>query len=331
MKLLYFAPLILSILAACTSSGNRGAAQATEASAPAASAFLGSFSGDSAYRFVQEQLACGPRVPGSEGHRACARYIKDKLAEYGADTVVTQTATVERYDGVEMPLENIIASWNPASDRRVVLLAHYDTRPWADRDPVEANRATPIPGANDGASGVAVLLETARNFSLKRPNIGVDLAFVDCEDSGCSDPEVGDDGWCLGSRHWMESANTYTVHNKPAYGILLDMVGAPGAKFRYEYFSISEAPEIASRVWAEAAALGYSDTFIAEVAGAVNDDHIPLILAGIPTVDIIDHSHAVTGSFPPAWHTLADDITNIDPATLHLVGTVVLNILYKEQ
>lgn len=290
---------------------------------------MGSICGDSAYRFVEEQLACGVRVPGSEGHATCVRYICGKLAQYDADTVVLNCGTVTAYDGTRLPATNIIGRYNTDATRRILLAAHYDTRPWADRDADEENRDKPIPGANDGASGVAVLLEVARNFSIKAPDVGVDIAFLDCEDYGNSGSDE-DSGWCLGSKMWMES-RPYTAADRPEYGILLDMVGGRGARFHYEYHSISYAATATEKVWSEARRLGYGDIFIPEVGGGVTDDHVVLIGAGIPTTDIIECNNSITGVFPASWHTLADDITNIDPATLHAVGTTVLNVVYKER
>lgn len=292
---------------------------------------LGQFCADSAYRFISEQVAMGPRVPGTAAHDSCANYIIAKMQQYGADTMLVQRGTVTAFDGTELPLTNIIVGFNPEARKRILLAAHYDTRPWADRDIDTANHRRPIPGANDGGSGVGVLIEIARNLQLKRANVGVDIAFIDCEDYGNSDTSEADDGWCLGSKYWVEHRAPYHPENRPAYGILLDMVGGRDARFHYEYFSQIHAQTPTVKVWSEAEALGFADIFVRSVGGGVNDDHIVLTNAGIPTTDIIECNNAVTGTFPPTWHTMADNMDNIDPQTLDAVGKTVLNVVYKER
>ena len=320
-----------ALAATACSPGARSESAGRSEAAPTRAEVLGHFDADSAYAHVARQVAFGPRVPGSDAHVACGAYIVDRLKAYGADTVQVHRASVTTFEGKTIPMANIIASYNPQASRRILLAAHYDSRPVADQDPDPANHDRPIPGANDGASGAGVLLEIARNLGSTRPDVGVDLAFLDCEDGGSSDPAIADGGWCLGSRKWMESDKAYSPATRPDFGILLDMVGGRGARFLYEYFSINEAPAPTVKVWNEARALGFGDVFVPETGGAVNDDHVPLILAGIPTTDIIECNNPVTGSFPPYWHTMADDMTNIDPATLGAVGTTVLNVVLKEK
>lgn len=293
---------------------------------------LGCFNSDSAYRYVAEQVACGPRVPGTSGHDRGRDHIINTLRRIGYDSMMIQRAHVTTYDGTELPMENIVVGYNLKNTRRILLTAHYDTRPWADQDADTSVRQQPIPGANDGGSGVGVLLEIARNLANKAPAVGVDLMFIDTEDCGDSSG-FGDntDSWCLGSKYWAQNIVPYNHGNKPIYGINLDMVGGRDAKFYYEAYSAQKAPTPTIKVWSEAAALGYDDIFINRIGGAVTDDHIPLTEAGIPTTDVIELNNPATSSFNPTWHTMDDDMDNIDPATLDAVGKTVLNVIYKEK
>lgn len=288
------------------------------------------FNSDSAYSHIAKQVAFGPRVPGTAPHAACADYIISQLD--GADTILIQKCQAKNFKGENLALTNIMGRFNLQAQKRILLAAHWDTRPWADNDGDKSNHSTPIDGANDGGSGVGVLLELARLFSEKMPSVGVDLLFVDGEDSGDSSGllENNDDTWCLGSQYWSNHT-PYSPDNRPAYGILLDMVGGRNAKFYREYTSELAASGINSKVWAIANASGYGDRFINTVRGAVNDDHIHLNKAGIPTIDIIECGNSSTGSFPPTWHTLQDNIDNIDRATLKAVGQTVANTIYLEK
>ena len=295
-------------------------------------ALLGAFNADSAYKNVASQVAFGPRVPGTQGHAQCREWLIEKLESYSPDTLFTQDAKVRAYNGDELPITNIFAGYNMSAPKRILLVAHWDTRPWADKESTRDNRTKPVPGANDGGSGVGVLLEIARNLAIKKPTVGVDILLVDAEDYGNSDG-FGDnnDTWCLGSQHWVKSMTPYTPRNRPVYGILLDMVGGRDARFHYEIYSQAYARVPTIKVWSEAAKLGYGDIFIREKGAPVVDDHIVITEAGIPTTDIIESQSTETASFNPTWHTLADDMTNIDRHTLRAVGETVLNVLYKEK
>lgn len=324
--------VVCAIAVAC--GRNKPSGQAAAETQPNPSdLLLGKFDADSAYDFVARQVAFGPRVPGSEGHRACRQFIIDRLKAYGADSVMIQDGVVTAFNGDELPITNIIGGYNITTPRRILLIAHWDTRPWADKDDKLDERHRPIDGANDGASGVAVLLEIARNLAMRSPNVGVDLMFVDAEDYGDSsafDPR--EDTWCLGSQYWINSGMPpYHPDNLPVYGILLDMVGGRNARFHYEYFSQANAPKPTIKVWSEAQKLGHSDKFIRTVGGAVTDDHIFITRAGIPTTDIIETLNVETSSFPPTWHTLDDNLDGIDKGTLKAVGETVLNVVYKEK
>lgn len=285
------------------------------------------FNADSAYSYVKAQVDFGPRVPGSKAHSDCGRYIAGSLESFGADTVIMHKATTVNSKGETIPVTNIMARYNIDEPHRVLLLAHWDSRPWADNDPDPANHNRPVPGANDGASGTGILLELARLFGNERPAAGVDLLFVDGEDSGT---EAHNDSWCLGTQEWIKQM-PYKVADRPVYGILLDMVGGRDARFTREYVSEQYARAVNDRVWAMANASGYGDIFVNRQAGGVIDDHMFINQAGIPCIDIIECANESTGSFPTAWHTVNDDMTYIDPATLKAVGQTVANVVYNEQ
>lgn len=321
------------VLCCCSACGNNvNANKSTAADSSPKSEIIGSFNADSAYAYVARQVGFGPRVPGSQGHRACRDWLVSTLEGFSPDTLIVQNAEVKAYNGDILPISNIFAGFNMAAPKRVLLVAHWDTRPWADKESSSENRAKPIPGANDGGSGTGVLLEIARNLALKAPQIGVDILLVDAEDYGQSDGFSDNaDTWCLGTQYWVSHMTPYTLRNRPEYGILLDMVGAAGAKFYYELFSQSEARVPTIKVWSEADRLGFSETFVREKGAPVIDDHIFLTRAGIPTTDIIESQHHQTGSFHPCWHTLGDDMSNIDRRTLDAVGKTVLNVVYKER
>lgn len=288
------------------------------------------FNGDTAYSYIKKQLAFGPRVPGSEGNRLCRDFIVNTLKRHGASNVSVQEGEVVTFTKEKFPIANIMASYSPEVKDRVILVAHYDTRPWADSDEREENRLKPIPGANDGASGVAVLLEIARQLNTTKPHIGVDLLFVDAEDYGQSSGFFNqDDSWCLGTQYWVKNM-PYASDSLPRYGILLDMVGGMDAKFHREYFSDRYASRIVDKVWSIASRSGYGEQFVNKTGGSVVDDHIFLSEAGIPTIDIIESKNDVTGTFPQTWHTMDDDLKNIDKTSLSAAGQTVLNTIYSE-
>ncbi len=319
----------MTLVAAVSCSGRKAGADASahEPSQPS-QATVDTFSPDSAYAYTERQVAFGPRVPGTASHRACSDWLVATLSQW-ADTVAVLGSPVKAWDGKTLPVRNIFAQFNPEASSRILLLAHYDTRPWADSDPDASVRQQPFDGANDGASGVGVLLEVARCLAASPSSVGVDILLTDVEDYGQTD---GNDeaSWCLGAQQFA-SQLPYRLSNTPYMGILLDMVGAPGAKFHREYMSTNYAPVPTDKVWSTAARLGLTDRFVQATGGAVNDDHIPLIKAGIPVTDIIEHAHPATGSFNPSWHTRADNMAGIDRATLGDVGKVVINLIYNEQ
>lgn len=324
-------PVLVLILVACNGSQ---AKQTPATTAPETSTTIEhpAFDADSAFGYVAAQVAMGPRVPGTDAHKRCEAYIVDAMKRFGTDTVGVQRGTAKAFDGTSLPIANIIATVNPKAPKRILLLAHYDTRPWADREEDEALRKKPIDGANDGGSGVGVMLEIARVLGQKRPDIGVDFLFTDVEDYGTNDESAGDeDSWCLGTQYWAAS-NPYGANGaiRPAYGVLLDMVGGRNARFHREYISSRMAPSVVDRVWGLASLTPYADRFPNEMGGSIVDDHVYVNSAGIPCIDIIECANPATGGFPPTWHTLADNIDNIDRTSLKAVGEVLLDLIYSE-
>lgn len=323
---------ISSIAFACSKSKPTSQAEESSLQNPS-TLLLGEFSADSAYKFIAEQVAFGPRVPGTTPHRECRRYLINRLRGFNPDSIFVQDGEVTAFNGDRLPITNIIARYNTSTPRRILLVAHWDTRPWADKEDNIDERHQPFDGANDGGSGVGVLLEIARNLSIKAPNIGVDIMFVDAEDYGdTSGFDQKEDTWCLGTQYWINHGmKPYSSDDLPVYGILLDMVGGRNARFHYEYFSQENATKPTIKVWSEAERLGHNDKFIRSIGGAVTDDHVFLTRNGIPTTDIIETLNSETSSFPPTWHTLDDNLTNIDKNTLKAVGETVLNVVYKEK
>lgn len=294
------------------------------------------FNADSAYQFVEDQTLFGPRVPNTEAHRACRRYIVSNLQKTGAK-ITEQSANLEAFDGTILKATNIIASFQPEKSNRIILCAHWDSRPFADNDQNEKNWRTPILGANDGASGVGVLMEIARQLGSeaakgKFPKYGIDIIMFDAEDYGTPEFFKGaqnEDSWCLGTQYWAK--NPHKPGYKAKYGILLDMVGGKTPNFQWDYYSIKYAPQVLQSVWEKAAKLGYNSYFSATQGGSITDDHVYINeLANIPCIDIIDYNPDNGTGFVPYWHTLDDTMKNIDRTTLKMVGEILLNTVYAE-
>lgn len=296
----------------------------------AVAADIPSFNADSAYAYVSRQVEMGPRVNNTPSHRSCEQWLVSSLRKFGADTVIEQRAVVSDHAGRALDINNIIARFNTSAPKRILLLAHYDTRPAADQDPDPANRDKPVPGANDGASGVGVLMEVARQLGMQMPQIGVDILMTDAEDCGTDEGPDSELTWALGTQYFMDHLPYASYADMPAYAILLDMVGGAGATFKREYFSQRYAPEINAKVWNAARDAGLSARFQSGQGPGVVDDHVFVNRGGIPAIDIIECENAQTGSFPPYWHTLADDMPVIDRSTLGDVGTVLMRIIYTE-
>lgn len=285
------------------------------------------FNADSAMSYARQQVAFGPRVPGSPGWVKTGDWIVAMMKQR-ADTVIEQRWKHRTLKGDSIPLRNILARFNPAATQRILYLAHWDTRPMADSDPVLGNRGTPIAGANDGAAGVALLIAIGDALKAAPANVGVDLLFVDGEDYGASfDPPYAD--VLLGSQYF--AANLPSADYKPMYGVLWDMIGDKELNILQEPNSIDAAPEVVKRVWAKAAELGYEEWFIARpFAYPVTDDHIPLIQKGLRVIDVIDLDYGTLGqtSTPnPYHHTLGDTMDKISAKSLQIVGDVALALL----
>jgi len=325
-KVLY--ALLLSVLAASCG----GTKKAQDAGEQKANPVAVTFNADSAYAFCEQQCQFGPRVMNSEAHELCGQWIARKFRSYGLE-VVEQKATLRGYDGTPLQSTNIIASYKPGVAPRLLVCAHWDSRPWADNDPDEANWHKPVMAANDGASGVAVMLETARLLgqadSLK---IGVDFICFDAEDWGVPQwtDEHDGDSWALGAQYW--AAHPHNANYRPRYGILLDMVGGQGARFYRETYSLRYAHQVVDRVWQAAQVVGVSSYFPQQQGGMITDDHVPVNeVAGIPCIDIIPYyPDCEASSFGPTWHTVNDDMAHLDRATLGAVGQTIIQVLFSE-
>lgn len=290
------------------------------------------FNADSAYHYVEKQVSFGPRVTNSEANRACGDYLVSKLNEFGAK-VVEQKASVKHYNGEMLHIRNIIGSYLPENTNRVLLFAHWDSRPYADHDSDVSKQNQPILGADDGASGVGVLLEIARQLQQKQPNIGIDIIFFDAEDWGQATFDtnfVEGEWWCMGSQYWAK--NPHTPNYKARFGILLDMVGAGDATFFKEGYSVEYASNIVEKIWNTAAKLGYSSTFVNKRWGNITDDHVPVNQHNrAPSVDIIHTKENSDTGFAPHWHTHKDNMDIINKDMLKKVGETVMEVIYNEK
>ena len=289
------------------------------------------FDADSCYAFCAKQCDFGPRTMNSEAHELCGQWIVEKFRSYGME-VTEQRATLMGFDDTPLQGNNIIARYQPQLSNRILLCAHWDSRPWADNDPDPANHTKPVMAANDGASGVAVMLEVARVLCADtcRLPIGIDFVCFDAEDWGTEDVS---ESWALGAQYWSETFKQQPSATKPRYGILLDMVGGFGARFYQERLSLHYAPQVVERVWKSASIAGYSSFFPQEKGGGITDDHGPVNeVAGIPCIDIIPYyPDCMESSFGPTWHTINDDMQHIDRGTLKAVGQTLIQVLYTEK
>jgi hypothetical protein len=302
------------LLAGCAETGGGATAGGGD---PSTRVERPAFDGEQAHELLRRQVAFGPRIPGTEGHRLQLEWMTAWLQER-ADTVIAQSFTQVTSSGDTLELTNLFARFRPDQRDRVLLLAHWDTRPTSDEASDPAQRETPVPGANDGASGVAVLMQLAEMFSTEPPPVGVDLLFVDGEDYG---PTIAD--MLLGSRYF---AANLPAGYAPLYGVLLDLVGDADPLFPVEGYSEQFAPEVVRRVWGVARDLGYGGYFPPTVGGAITDDHVPLNRAGIRTIDIIDFNYGPGNSY---WHTPEDLPEHTSAETLEMVGEVMAELVYR--
>lgn len=334
MRFQFLFVVILVVLVGC----GRDSQKTSQPEVPAKVVNVPAFNADSAYFFVQKQVDFGPRIPNSAAHKKAGDYFIAQFKTYGA-VVKVQEFTATTFDKTRVSLRNIIASFNPEKKKRVLLAAHWDTRPVSSKDPEKPN--APFDGANDGASGVGVLLEVARIISKQPTDVGIDIILFDGEDWGFDTDDKGAWGnmespplppgleswWCLGSQHW--SKNKHAGNYTAAFGILLDMVGGKNAQFAYEGVSLDYAASVVDKVWKSAAKLGFSHVFVTEKDGHMTDDHVFVnIHAKIPMIDIISYNN--TGGFGDFHHTQKDNMDNISKETLNAVGQTVLQVIYYE-
>ena len=320
-----FFTILACVFISCANKNTPDARETGASSRPAAE--LPRFNADSAYLYVEKQVSFGPRVPNSPAHKACGDYLIDELKRFGARLHV-QEATLTAYNGDRLQARNIIGSYNLSNPRRILLFAHWDSRPYADYDP-PARQRIPIDGADDGASGVGILLEIARLIGTQNLNLGVDIIFFDAEDYGIpvfSNANYRSDSWCLGSQFWAK--NPHTPNYKAEYGILLDMTGAKNATFYREETSQKKAPALVDKVWNTARDLGYGKYFINARGGAITDDHL-FVIAGrnIPCIDIINYNPENNHGFADHWHTHNDTMEIISRETLKAVVQTVLEAI----
>lgn len=326
LMILFLAGMV-ALISSCKAKANKDDSQKTEVATP-------TFNADSAYSYTKIQVDFGPRVPNTTKHDKCGAYLVNQLKKFGAK-VTEQKTVVTAYDGTPLHIDNIIGSYKPETHKRVILFAHWDTRPWADNDSNKENWHKPILGANDGASGVGVLLEIARQIQKESPEIGIDIAFFDAEDYGtpqwAKQQKDDENAWCLGTQYWAE--NPHVDNYTARFGILLDMVGGRNATFVQEGFSRDAAQNIVDKVWSRASKLGFSSYFVNSTGGYITDDHVFINkIAKIPSVDIIQtNANNQDATFPYYWHTLKDNMTSVDKKTLGIVGQTVMAVIYNEK
>ena len=323
----WVASVMVMALAVSCDSGNTSPPSATSTSSET-QLEVPEFNADSAYAYVARQVAFGPRVPNTEEHAACAEWLASELARHGAEVTV-QEGRARAFDGTVLEMKNIIGTFHPESRDRILLFAHWDTRPFADKDTVRTRE--PIDGANDGGSGVGVLLEIARQLGRESADVGVDIAFFDAEDYGKPEwlpaTENGYKDWCLGSQYW--ATNPHRLGYRARFGILLDMVGAQDAVFHQEGTSLQYAPHVVRKVWKRADDLGFGERFNSSpTPPTIDDNYFVSDLAGIPSANIVDYRIQVRPmGYGPFHHTHGDNMSVIDRETLRQVGTTVLSVV----
>ncbi len=281
------------------------------------------FDGDAAYRYAGIQVGFGPRVPGTPGWQKGGDWIVAQMRAR-ADTVIEQRWWHKLANGDSIPMRNVLARFRPQATDRVLYVTHWDTRPVADEDPNPANRTKPIPGANDGASGVGLFVALGDLLKKTPPALGVDLLFVDGEDYGTFGPPDVD--VLIGSTYF--ASHLPSPDYRPVFGVLWDMIGDKQLDIYEEQNSIARAPEVVSRVWNTAANLGYSQYFIQQPGYAVTDDHIPLLQAGLRVIDVIDIDYeSPTNNY---HHTLQDTMDKISAKSLGIVGDVAATLVLQQ-
>lgn len=299
--------IFVAVLAACSGRGDKPALATPQATT--------GFNADSSMGYVRKQLAFGPRVPGSEGHRNAGDWMVAHLRTV-ADTVIEQTWSHTTAKGKVLPLRNILARFKPGAAERVLYISHWDTRPVAERESDPAKQKLPIPGANDGASSTALLLAVADALHRTPPSVGVDLLFVDGEDWGEFGPPLVD--VLLGSEYFAK--HLPEPGYKPMFGVLWDMIGDADLEVFQEINSVEAAPEVVQRVWSAARSFGYEQYFNAEARDRITDDHVPLIAAGLRVIDVIDIDYG-------CHHMLCDTIDNVSAKSMKVMGDVAMSLV----
>lgn len=323
--------LSLTLLAGCGGKDKKQKKEEEEQKPPVQKTVkVPGFNADSAYYYVKKQVNFGPRVPGTQAHAQCADWLSTRLNSF-ADSVIVQDFRASIFNGQLKAGKNIIGIFQPEKKKRILVCAHWDSRPFADQEEDPSLHNNPIDGANDGASGVGVLMEIARKLSKQDTHVGIDIIFFDLEDYGEPQGQQSrkENSWALGSQYW--SQNPHTFNYSAIYGILLDMVGVENAQFPREGTSEYFASDILDKVWNQAAQLGYEKYFVNQSVSGIIDDHLYVNqIQGIPTIDIIALDRKGKSDFFKHWHTLQDNMENIDKTTLNIVGNTVMHVIYKE-
>ena len=308
---------MLVILLLCLVVGCKGDAKEGSAAQTSAAATSTGFNGNAAYSYAKAQVDFGPRVPGSPAAKQAGDWIIRQMRAR-ADTVIVQSFTYTTADEKTLPLRNILARFRPKLSERVLYLTHWDSRPISESAATEAEKKMPVPGANDGASGVGMFVALADVLKKTKPNVGVDLLFTDGEDYGQFGPPEVD--VLIGAKYF--ATHLPSPGYKPLYGVLWDMIGDKDLRIPYEMNSFQQAPEVVSRVWQTAADLGYGEVFVQESGGQITDDHIPLLNAGLRVIDVIDLTY-------PPHHTPQDTMDKISAKSLATVGDVATALLTR--
>jgi glutaminyl-peptide cyclotransferase len=305
--------LILCMIAGCKGDAKEGSAAQRSPEAPSTG-----FNGTAAYNYAKAQVDFGPRVPGTPAARQAGDWIIRQMRAR-ADTVIVQSFIYTTADGKKLPLRNILARFRPELPERVLYVTHWDSRPISESATTEAEKKMPVPGANDGASGVGMFVALGDVLKKTKPNVGVDLLFTDGEDYGQFGPPEVD--VLIGSKYF--ATHLPSPGYKPLYGVLWDMIGDKDLRIPYEMFSFQRAPEVVSRVWQTAADLGYGNVFVQESGGDVTDDHVPLLDAGLRVIDVIDLTY-------PPHHTPYDTMDKISAKSLATVGDVATALVTRK-
>lgn len=308
---------MLVILLLCLVVGCKGDAKEGSAAQRGAAATSTGFDGNAAYKYAKAQVDFGPRVPGSPAAKQAGDWIIRQMRAR-ADTVIVQSFTYTTADGKKLPLRNILARFRPELSERVLYLTHWDSRPISESATTEAEKKMPVPGANDGASGVGMFVALGDVLKKTKPNVGVDLLFTDGEDYGQFGPPEVD--VLIGAKYF--ATHLPSPGYKPLYGVLWDMIGDKDLRIPYEMNSFQQAPEVVSRVWQAAADLGYGDVFVQESGGQITDDHVPLLNTGLRVIDVIDLTY-------PPHHTPQDTMDKISAKSLATVGDVATALVTR--